>query len=136
MINAIFERENFSKRLKLALTNAHYVSNSPTELAREFNIRYSGAPICVQAARKWLHGDALPTQDKLHVLADWLGISSEWLRFGDSNAPLIERQSDSSPRFASGEVKLIADIQRLDEPYRSMARELIQMLIRMHCGND
>jgi hypothetical protein len=61
-----------------------------------------------------LHGDALPTQDKLHVLADWLGISSEWLRFGDSNAPLIERQSDSFPRFASGEVKLIADIQRLE----------------------
>lgn len=32
--------------------------------------------------RRWLNGDALPAQDKLRVLAEWLGVGAEWLRFG------------------------------------------------------
>lgn len=78
----IKEREAFSRRLKEALKRMGDDGTSPTRLAREFNRRYPGTPITLHAARKWLNGDALPAQDKLRVLAEWLGVGAEWLRFG------------------------------------------------------
>ena len=63
------ERQNFTSRLKSALRNADYSQDSPTQLPREFNVRFTARPITVHAARKWLFGEALPTQEKLHVLS-------------------------------------------------------------------
>lgn len=56
---------------------------SPTALTREFNLRWRGSPISVNATRKWLNGDAVPTLDKLSVLANLLDVSVDWLRWGD-----------------------------------------------------
>jgi transcriptional regulator with XRE-family HTH domain len=56
---------------------------SPTALAREFNLRWRGSPISVNATRKWLSGEAVPTLDKLSVLANLLDVSVDWLRWGD-----------------------------------------------------
>lgn len=42
------------------------------------------------AARKWLKGEAIPTQDKIHILARWIGVSPQWLRFGEAGDPLDE----------------------------------------------
>ncbi len=127
------ERENFSERLQHALKNAHYSPDSPTRLAREFNIRFDGRPITVHAARKWLVGEAIPTQEKLRMIAQWLGVAADWLRFGDSHSQA--QQSDAlntMPRFESADVKLIADLQRLDEHHRQLAREFIRLLVRMN----
>lgn len=73
-MKASIEREDFSGRLQMALRNADYSPDSPTQLAREFNIRFTGRPITVHAARKWLVGEAIPTQEKLRTLAQWLGV--------------------------------------------------------------
>ena len=81
-MNSTNERESFSERLQQALKNAHYSPDSPTRLAREFNIRFEGRPITVHAARKWLVGEAIPTQEKLRMIAQWLGVPADWLRFG------------------------------------------------------
>jgi transcriptional regulator with XRE-family HTH domain len=124
------ERDSFSERLQQALKNAHYSPDSPTKLAREFNVRFDGRPITVHAARKWLVGEAIPTQEKLRTLAMWLGVPAEWLRFGGA----IEGSGDAQAapaRFESADVKLIADLQRLDEHHRDIAREFIRMLVRM-----
>ena len=51
-------------------------------LLRKFNVRFAGRPVTVHAARKWLVGEAIPTQEKLRTLADWLGVPADWLRFG------------------------------------------------------
>ena len=75
-MKASIEREDFSGRLQMALRNADYSPDSPTQLAREFNIRFAGRPITVHAARKWLVGEAIPTQEKLRTLAQRLGVSS------------------------------------------------------------
>lgn len=56
---------------------------SPTALAREFNLRWRGSPISVNATRKWLSGEAVPTLDKLSVLANLLDVPVDWLRWGD-----------------------------------------------------
>jgi transcriptional regulator with XRE-family HTH domain len=134
------EREDFSARLQQALRDADYSPESPTQLAREFNIRFPGRPITVHAARKWLMGEAIPTQEKLRTLAQWLGVPAEWLRFGGTRQelpPYIAHNGDSitlNSRFESDDVKLIADLQRLDERDRQIAREVIRLLVRLSRG--
>jgi len=131
-MKASIEREDFSERLQLALRNADYSPDSPTQLAREFNIRFSGRPITVHAARKWLVGEAIPTQEKLRTLAQWLGVPAEWLRFGGDEVRSTSDSGELPSRFESVDVKLIADLQRLDEHYREIAREIIRMLVRIN----
>ena len=133
-MNSSNERESFSERLQQALKNAHYSPDSPTRLAREFNIRFDGRPITVHAARKWLVGEAIPTQEKLRMIAHWLGVPAEWLRFGgaDGDSASHGETASGTARFESADVKLIADLQRLDEHHRQIAREFIRMLVRMN----
>ncbi|RJG21686.1 hypothetical protein [Massilia cavernae] len=132
-MNSANERESFSERLQQALKNAHYSPDSPTRLAREFNIRFDGRPITVHAARKWLVGEAIPTQEKLRMIAHWLGVPAEWLRFGGAeDASTSTEHANGASRFESADVKLIADLQRLDEHHRQIAREFIRMLVRMN----
>ncbi|KQQ30996.1 hypothetical protein ASF61_17360 [Duganella sp. Leaf126] len=132
-MNSSNERESFSQRLQQALKNAHYSPDSPTRLAREFNIRFDGRPITVHAARKWLVGEAIPTQEKLRMIAQWLGVPAEWLRFGGAEHCATEGESANGvARFESADVKLIADLQRLDEHHKQIAREFIRMLVRVN----
>lgn len=133
-MNSSNERESFSERLQTALKNAHYSPDSPTRLAREFNIRFDGRPITVHAARKWLVGEAIPTQEKLRMIAHWLGVPAEWLRFGGTDGDAVGHgeTAGGTARFESADVKLIADLQRLDEHHRQIAREFIRMLVRMN----
>jgi transcriptional regulator with XRE-family HTH domain len=134
-MKAAFERKDFSDRLQHALRNADYSPDSPTQLAREFNVRFSGNPVTVHAARKWLVGEAIPTQEKLRALASWLGVQADWLRFGGENAPeklIGDLAGTGQERFASDDIKLIADLQRLDDHYRLIAREIIRMLVRIN----
>lgn len=85
-MNTPSEKLAFSERLRQQLILRQWPVNSPTWLAREFNLRYSGRPVSVQTASNWLAGSAIPAQDKLQVLASWLAVSSQWLRFGDEGA--------------------------------------------------
>lgn len=129
-MNSNTEREGFSQRLQLALRNAAYSPDSPTQLAREFNIRFEGRAVTVHAARKWIVGESIPTQEKIRVLAQWLGVTADWLRFGGpDNADGIPAASPSP--FPAPDINLIADLQRLDEHDKTIAREFIRMLVRM-----
>jgi transcriptional regulator with XRE-family HTH domain len=122
------ERERFSQRLQQTLRNAHHSPDSPTELAREFNIRFNGRPITVHAARKWLVGEAIPTQDKMRTLSEWLMVPIDWLRFGTE-----DERGDAPPtalQANSIDIKLIADMQLLDEHHRQIVREFVRILIR------
>lgn len=47
---------------------------SPTALARDFNLRWRGMPVTVNATRKWLMGDAIPTMDKIETLSSMLNM--------------------------------------------------------------
>jgi hypothetical protein len=125
------EREEFSLRLQQALTNAAYSPDSPTQLAREFNVRFVGRPITVHAARKWLVGEAIPTQEKLRTLAQWLGVPAEWLRFGASG-DAADSAAQVAARFESADVRLISDLQQLDEAHQTIAREFIRLMIRLN----
>jgi transcriptional regulator with XRE-family HTH domain len=75
------EKAVFSQRLRQAIEHAGY-SVRPVVIEREFNTRYMGRSVTVQAVRRWLRGEAIPSQEKLQVLADWLGVEPHVLRFG------------------------------------------------------
>jgi transcriptional regulator with XRE-family HTH domain len=117
------ERECFSLRLQQSLRDADHSTDSPTELARDFNARFSGDPITVHAARKWLVGEAIPTQEKMRTLAQWLGVPVDWLRFGGDETPA--KQPD-----ASSDIKLMADFGLLSDHDRKIVREFIKVLLR------
>ena len=126
-MKTILERESFSERLKSTLKTKHYSPNSPTELSREFNNRYAGDPITVHAARKWLHGEAIPTQEKIRVLAQWLGVSTEWLRFGSDQANPLKQFAD----LIVQDDELPQDWYYLDERHRQVAKEFIFILLKL-----
>jgi len=77
----LIENEAFAGRLRLALKGVG-LRPSPALLANEFNLRYWGKSITANTARNWLLGKSIPMQDKLRVLADWLHVSADELRFG------------------------------------------------------
>ena len=124
------EGKRCSERLQKALKDAGYAAYGPTDLAHQFNKRFTGHPVSVHAARKWLMGDAIPTQDKLRALADWLTVTAEWLRFGDHESADGGPASDGAiePVYA----RLIADVQRLDAAHRKMVLEFVRLVLRLN----
>lgn len=127
-MNKITERNAFSSRLQTALRNANHPSSHPTHLAREFNFRFSGSPITVHAARKWLVGESIPTQDKLRALSTWLGVTAEWLRFGGADDEMAVSAPTSSPAFESAQSRLLSEFMELDEHHRQIVQDFIHML--------
>lgn len=89
------EKSAFSQRLKQELSKRGWSTTSPTWLAREFNMRYSGSSVSVQTANNWLSGAAIPNQDKLQILAAWLEVSTHWLRYGEHAEPLKLVKADN-----------------------------------------
>lgn len=87
------ENQGFAERLRLAL-HGMGIRPSPALVANEFNLRYWGKSITSNTARNWLLGKSIPMQDKLRVLADWLHVSADELRFG-SVAPIARSQNAS-----------------------------------------
>lgn len=124
---ASIERQEFCARLVSALMAAG-CPTAPTALARGFNGRAGGAAVTVHGARKWLTGDSFPTQERLHVLARWLNVSPQWLRFGEPPEPSLALSDASAIHHK--EVLLLDDFSRLDENSQAVVRELIGFLLK------
>jgi hypothetical protein len=134
-MHIVEEREKFSERLKSALRRARHVPDSPTVLARHFNAIYPGRPVTVHAARKWLVAQAIPTQDKLRVLASWLDVPADWLRFGtvaESSASLDQNSETTAllSRMTRDEVSLVEDLHVLEHDERHVVREMILLFLK------
>lgn len=91
------EKAEFGARLCAAM-QAQGVPLRPSVLEREFNRRYWGRAVTLQAARRWMRGEAIPSQDKLQVLAEWLQIEPQVLRFGED---AIHTVRDAQQRWQS-----------------------------------
>lgn len=89
------QKIEFAERLKEAMQSAGYEPR-PGVLEKEFNTRYWGRAVSFQAASRWLKGLSIPEQDKLVVLADWLRVEPQVLRFG---AAAVQRVAESNQRF-------------------------------------
>lgn len=118
------ERQGFTERLGAALRNAGYEKITYCSLAREFNARSELQPLSVHAVRKWLLAEAIPAQTNLVILAAWLAVSPDWLRFGGNT-----RYSQTHPSNAV-DGSLLSDISRLDLHDRKIVRHFIDLLVQ------
>lgn len=77
------ENTAFTQRLFLALNSIGYEVTNISSITREINKLFGEKSITSHAVRKWLSGQAIPIHSRLIRLADWLGVSPAWLRFGE-----------------------------------------------------
>ncbi len=130
-MKSISEREAFSQRLTTALKDAKVDVSSPTGFAREFNRRYAGKAVSIHAVRKWLMGESIPMQDKLRLLAAWLGVSAEWLRFGDAASSAKHLAQSERALYNSPDIELLSNINLLTTEHKQVVREVVLTLLRL-----
>lgn len=119
-------RQDFARRLADALQQSGR-GTSPTALAIEFNARFAGTPVHMASCRKWLLGEAIPTQEKLVVLAQMLNVTADWLRFGDSTQVLAKEVPKS---YEKEEWVLVSDIARLMPRDRILVEKLVSGMLQ------
>ena len=123
------DKQAFSERLKQALRRSPKPVGTPSELAIQFNLRHPHEPITPQSAQKWLTGKARPTDDKIRTLAEWLGVSESWLRFGvkpSDNVPTKKRRKEvGDSTFTEQEVALIRSFRQLPAHRQALIRDLV-----------
>lgn len=124
---AAAEREGFRNRLLQALRVAG-LSNSPTKLASSFNARFKGKQVTATATRKWLMGTAIPSQDKLRVLAELVGTQEGWLRYG-TGISTAGAHTDV-PRSPMA-LELLSQFDSLSLELQSLVSDVIQAFSRL-----
>lgn len=105
----------------------------PSVLEREFNLRYMGKPMTLHGVRRWLLGESLPRQDKVEVLAEWLRIPPQQLRYGMEIEKRIQQQTarwDEGVGFQEREV--FEAFLALPAPQRKVVREVIQAFTKAY----
>jgi transcriptional regulator with XRE-family HTH domain len=122
------ETQAFAQRLKQALV-ASGVRISPTVVANEFNLRYWGRSVTPHTARNWLLGKSIPTQDKLRVLADWLQVGPDELRFGQvASVPKVTENMGMGGDLNMADRKMLNRYMSLSVQDRKTAREVVAAL--------
>lgn len=119
------EQLGFSERLLKALARAGHDFPSASHIAREFNIRYPSFAVTVHAVRKWLKGESIPTQDRLVLLAAWLQVRPDWLRY-NSHAVQLDATVDEKVRLE--QISLLRDIALLNEDQKVLVAGLVNIL--------
>ena len=98
-----------------------------------FNLRWYGRSISNQAAWSWLNNKAVPTQDKIQVLADWLKLAPEVLRFGEAVRKSVQEHRQ---RWEKGigylERETFDAFLQLPAPQRKLIREVILTFAKVH----
>ena len=115
------ESQAFAQRLRAALTAAD-VAVSPTAVQRKFNALTGDTPISVHAVRKWIVGEAIPTQRRIQALATWLAVSPNWLRFGERTA------KDTIQAPSAAEHVLLRSFRRLSAREQEQLLALVQTM--------
>lgn len=125
------EKQGFSKRLTDCLKRAHSSGEGPAAIAREFNLRYEGTPVSVQAVRKWMTGQALPSQDKIRALALWLEVSPQWLRYGEGEGATARALRQDTAGYRADAAWVSKKYEALNDAHKKMIAELLVALLRL-----
>lgn len=120
-------REEFSKRLRKALQERGLGVDSPTRLAQNFNGDYPDRRVTPQAVRKWLSGDAIPSDDKLRALAEWLGVTPYSLRYGMAEGGQGAHQTPAPYRVLADQ-ELVKRYRKLNPRQQHAVAEIITAL--------
>jgi hypothetical protein len=124
-LHVMTEKLEFSKRLKESMTKAGYQPRAVV-LEREFNSRYWGPPVTAQGLRRWLLGEVIPSQDKLVVLAEWLKVEPNFLRYGTGVGDKIaDYHMLWKSQFGHHEQEVFDVFLSLPPEHRKILREVI-----------
>ncbi len=127
------EKQGFSERLWQSLQQAGINPASPTAVATRFNALYSGTPVSVPAVKKWLDGFSIPSQEKLQVLARLLGVSAQWLRFGEE---AVEKGSVAVTHRQPSNRELMTLISLLEPDHRQAVHAVVRAFLRIEGKSD
>jgi hypothetical protein len=128
------DKATFSERLAAAMRRVG-LEPRPSVLEKEFNTRYWGRAVTYQAVSRWLKGEAVPTQEKLEVLADLLAMEPQELRYGASAVRKIrERQQLWGEGITPEERELIEAFLKLPAAQRKVLREVIMTFVQVYAG--
>ncbi len=130
------EKIEFSNRLRDAMTKAGHAA-SPSVLEHEFNLRWHGRSISNQAAWGWINSRAIPTQDKMQVLAEWLKVEPQMLRFGEAVRLSVQLHKQ---RWEEGvgylERETFDTFLKLPAAQRKIIREVILAFAKVHSAEE
>jgi transcriptional regulator with XRE-family HTH domain len=124
------ENTAFTQRLFLALNSIGYEVTNISGITREINKLFSEKSITSHAVRKWLSGQAIPIHSRLIRLADWLGVSPAWLRFGEGQM----YKSDLSHILFSEEKNyalIFAKIKSLSKEELELVTHQIELILKI-----
>lgn len=122
------EKTKFAERLQAAMVASGYEAR-PAVLEKNFNSRYWGQSVTFQAVSRWLRGEAIPSQEKLQVLADWLKVEPHVLRYGEQAIKSIRaKQKRWDEGIGYQEREVFEAFLALPAPQRKVAREVIHAL--------
>jgi hypothetical protein len=126
------EKLEFSNRLRSAMQAAGYEVRASV-IEHEFNQRWWGRSISMQAAWSWLNAKAIPAQDKLQVLAEWLKVEPQVLRFGEQVAKSVqEHRQRWDEKLTYQERETVDAYLQLPAPQRKLVREVILTFAKVH----
>lgn len=125
------ERVNFSDRLKKSLVAAG-VPIKTSQFTHAFNVHANGAFITPYAARKWLCGESIPTQERIVILANWLGVNAAWLRFGELDYCKVHDAAIPESLLATEHLSLIRDVISLPEPMQQIIRGIVDAFVKVN----
>jgi len=130
------EKIEFTQRLREAMTRAGYAA-SPSVLEHEFNLRWPGKSISNQAAWGWLNSRSIPMQDKMQVLAEWLKVEPDVLRFGTAVRLSVQQHKKRWDEGAGHlEREAFDAFLKLPADQRKIIREVILAFAKANAADD
>ena len=124
------ENTAFTQRFFLALNSIGYEVTNISGITREINKLFGEKSITSHAVRKWLSGQAIPIHSRLIRLADWLGVSPAWLRFGEGQM----YKSELSHNLISEEnnyALIFAKIKSLSKEELELVTHQIELILKI-----
>jgi transcriptional regulator with XRE-family HTH domain len=130
--NPTFAKKNqrlaFTDRLRQEWTRTGRQA-SPVVLAREINLHLRPSEqVSPSSCRKWLHGQSIPTQEKLQVLANILQVSPAWLRYGQHTE--LNEPVPAAPPLSPAELSLLEVWRQLSRSQQRAVRSLIGQVLK------
>ena len=116
--------QEFGERLHAALHRVG-LDYSPTRFARRFNARAGECSVTAHGARKWLMGETIPSQARMEILARWLCVTPQWLRF---NLGAIDDLGSVLESIPDADRRLLQDISVLHGRSQLLIHQLVSLL--------
>jgi len=124
--------KRFAENLTVALKK-HYGGKIPSfsRIARDFalNSPASLPPISVETPRKWVRGESLPSLERLHTLANWLGPEILDPLNGSFLNQTHQAESGHSTEYLADIARLLEDLH--PEQLNSV-RQLLHLWVKTH----